>query len=166
MQSKFDFLEKKEVEGRGMEELKCFLRKSPTVLEIVDTSNIKDYWKMGVDLIIKYQKKENLIEVKVEQSSQTGNFYIETISNNTKRSQGWLYTTQSNYIYYYFLDTKELHVLHVEKFREWFNNNMNRFPAVSVKTHVGTGFYYSIGKLVNRDLVKSELDIKKLIVRV
>src|SRR5882724_1362383 len=57
-------------------------------------------------------------EVKCEQQT-TGNLFLETLSNKETGREGWFYTSQSDYVIYYFLDTNLVHSFSLAKARAW-----------------------------------------------
>jgi hypothetical protein len=92
-----------------------------------------DLQRKGIDRIYKKQDKEIKVEYKADsQTAKTNNFFIETWSvENVKR--GWVYTTESDYIFYlaiglglYIVETIKLrnHISYVEFiYRKAYCNN-------------------------------------------
>lgn len=70
--------------------------------------------------------------------------------------------TEAKYIYYYFINIKELHRIPVHKTRKWFIENINKFKERETSTPVGKGEHYiTVGKLVPRkDAQKAIPEIK------
>lgn len=97
------------------------------------------------------------IEIKTDKYHKTGNYFFETISNNNSNSAGCFMYTEADFIFYYFIDIKELHILPMPEARDWFLANIDRFKEVNVRaTEAGTGFYHSVGRLININLMKDE----------
>lgn len=61
------------------------------------------------------------VEVKCEER-YTGNFFLETWSNATFdfSNPGWMYHLKSDYLAYYFRDTKQLYVVDFQSLWDWF----------------------------------------------
>ena len=66
-----------------------------------DISNIETTWKADIDLLAVKEDTARLIEVKYDNRIfDTGNMYIELITDKHRNRKGWIYTTASNYIMY------------------------------------------------------------------
>ena len=59
------------------------------------------------------------VEIKGEQSERSGNLFLETWSNRARFTRGWLYSLQTDLLFYGFLDTRHLYVVSFRKLREW-----------------------------------------------
>ena len=107
------------------------------------------------------------VEIKGDRYAHTGNFFIETVSNREKNTPGCFMYTEADFIYYYFVDTKELNVMPVEKSRNWFVKNMHKFEEKMLSTKVGdVGYYTSLGRLVPKKVMRNEVGIKHKILQV
>lgn len=58
------------------------------------------------------------IEVKCEQRF-TGNLFLETWSNRSRCTPGWLLTSRADWLWYYFLDTSQLYSIRLPALRAW-----------------------------------------------
>jgi len=99
------------------------------------------------------------IEIKVEESS-TGNLYLETWSNRAIfpfLSRGWLFKTDADWIFYYFLDTKILHIINLKKLKEWAlkGNRLYDFPEKLQKKNKQLNKTY--GVVVPVRILKNEM---------
>jgi hypothetical protein len=126
-----------------------------------------DYRTKDIDLLWHRQKdgheKMVPIEVKVDTYFQTGNYFLETISNVEKNTPGCFMYSQAEFFFYYFLE-KELHVLHLDTVRDWFKSEIDNFKPKRTSTPVGDGFYQTEGRLVNRDLLRKALPRQAVVV--
>ena len=59
------------------------------------------------------------VELKAERQNLHHNLYLESWSNLSRLTYGWMHTIKSDVLWYYFLDTKHLYVAHVAQLREW-----------------------------------------------
>jgi capsid portal protein len=62
------------------------------------------------------------LEMKAEESNKYGNLFLETWSNYPHKP-GWIVTTRAEYIWYCFLEQRELHQLVLEEVKGWFRKN-------------------------------------------
>ncbi|MCZ6675721.1 MAG: hypothetical protein O7E52_00570 [Candidatus Poribacteria bacterium] len=71
--------------------------------------------------------------------------------------------TQADYLFYYFVEVKELHILPMPQTRDWFSPRINEFKERTTSTPVGGGSYRTVGRLVPRTRVKNEVANVKII---
>ena len=55
------------------------------------------------------------IEIKGDRKHFTGNFFFETVSNLNKNTKGCMLYTESDYVFYYFIDTCDLYLIPTKK---------------------------------------------------
>jgi hypothetical protein len=58
------------------------------------------------------------VEIKGERK-HTGNLFIETWSNRSRFNRGWLDKLEADLLLYYFLDSKDLYAIRLQKFKAW-----------------------------------------------
>lgn len=58
-------------------------------------------------------------EIKAEETNKHGNFFLETWSNRSRFTVGWMYTLRADLLLYHFLEQDELHVIQFERLRKW-----------------------------------------------
>lgn len=58
------------------------------------------------------------IEAKIEQK-YTGNLFLETWSNRQRFTLGWMFNLNTDFLFYYFLDVRQLFILSFLKLRQW-----------------------------------------------
>jgi hypothetical protein len=56
--------------------------------------------------------------------------------------------TEADWLFYYFVNTRQLYRLPMPKTREWFHITMRRFRERSTTTPVGNSYYTTVGRLV------------------
>ena len=120
------------------------------------------FQKKDIDLLWIYKTKNKCvmktIEIKGDRYSKSGNFFLETISNDTKNTPGCFMYTEADYIFYLFIDSRELNLMPVEEARNWFIENKDRFREVKTATSIkGEKVYHTIGSLVNKELMRKEV---------
>ncbi len=170
MEIVYDMAGKSHIGSKGVKDIIVYLKSLSETFNVINVENIAGFREKDIDLIWNrktgYKTIPVKIEVKTDKYHNTGNYFFETISNNNKNTLGCFMYTEADFIYYYFIDTKELHILPMPETRNWFLSNINRFKEVNVKsTEAGTGFYHSVGRLININLMRNEfknIEIVKL----
>ena len=59
------------------------------------------------------------IDFKIEEGDYYGNFYLEEWSNLSRFTPGWMFTSRTDLIWYYFLDSHTLYSISLERLRRW-----------------------------------------------
>lgn len=59
------------------------------------------------------------IEIKAEMSNKHGNLFLETWSNRSRFTLGWMFTLNADLLLYHFLEENELYVINFERLRKW-----------------------------------------------
>lgn len=156
---------------RASKEITTFLEHLPYSISVMNVEDDRAYQKRDIDLLWKYEKNgrivEKRIEVKGDTYHKTGNIFVEVISNVTKKTPGCFMYTEADYIFYYFIDSKELNIIKMDDFRRWWEISESRFRPVYLKTRVRKDeeiYYYTMGKLVKKEILLNELNMKQLII--
>lgn len=163
--------EQLKVGDKAITEIITFLKKKEFTRQVISVEDDRKYQKKDIDLIwdltLNKKNKRLYIEVKGDTYWKSGNMFIETISNMSKNTPGCFLYTEADYIFYYFIETKELTMLPMKKFKEWFMANEERFQAKYLRTQYGnsTEYYRSKGVLVPKITLWNELNLKPIIVK-
>jgi hypothetical protein len=147
----------------GTSEIEKYLRKLPETIRVINVESDEKYREQDIDIIwIRSEGSdihETFIEVKTDYQEKTGNYFLETISNDNKNTLGCFLYTEANYVYYYFINIKELHILPMPSSKEWFLNHMDEFREMATSTSSnGTILYRTIGRLVPKNVMQKELE--------
>lgn len=144
-----------DVANKAAEKIEQFLRKHSSTIEVENVEAIDKFRKLDIDLLWKYKKDENIllkkVEIKGDRYYHTGNYFFETISNESKQTPGCFLYTAADYVFYYFVDVHELHILPVKQVRRWFMQRINTFRETRTSTPVGNEMYVTVGRLVPRE---------------
>lgn len=97
------------------------------------------------------------IEVKGDTYHRTGNFFFETISNESKGTPGCFMYTKAKWLFYYFVEAGLLYCLPMGTVRPWFCHHMERFEERKTSTPVGSEMYVTVGRLVPIQTVLEEV---------
>jgi hypothetical protein len=141
------------VEGLGVAnqasaDIEAWLRRKPETINVLNVEHDPDYQRRDIDLIWVTQTSEILVEVKGDRWDKTRNFFFETHSNQEKNTPGCFLYTEADWLFYYFVHTRQLYRLPMPKTREWFKITMGRFRERSTTTSVGNSHYTTVGRLV------------------
>lgn len=152
----------------GTKHIVSYLTKRADTKKIVNVEADAEYRKKDIDLLwhrtVNGAEKIYSVEVKVDNYFRTGNYFLETISNVEKGTPGCFLYSEAHYLFYYFLGI-ELHIMQLAQVRSWFEPQMNMFVAKRTSTPVGNSFYQTEGRLVNRELLQSEVPKSVVIVK-
>jgi hypothetical protein len=128
---------------------------------ITNVEDDPDYRKIDIDEIFSKDSNRFTVEIKVDTYDKTGNYFFELVSNTNTWSDGCFKYTEADYIYYYFINSNELHILPTKKVREWFNKNMTRYSEgrCATKNSSGVLLYESLGRKVKIKDVVDEIGV-------
>ena len=151
--------ETSDIASAASSDIEKFLLNHPSTLSVKNVENVTEYQHLDIDLIWKYKKDttihEKTIEITADRYHKTGNYFFETISNEKKGTPGCFIYSTADYLFYYFIDEKELHIMPLKKARKWFTDRIDRFKERKTSTPVGSDKYYiTVGRLVPRNIFK------------
>lgn len=162
----YTFESASKVAERAEKEIVSYLRSLPRTIGVLNVEKDKHYQSKDIDILYVWRNSEqsflHSIEIKGDRYSNSGNYFIETVSNETLGTLGCFLYTEADYLFYYFVDSGELSIMEVKPVRKWFLENIERFPERVVKTPVGSGGYKSKGRLVPRDVMAKETAVKTI----
>jgi len=146
-----------------------YLKSLSCHVEIINVENNPEYQDKDIDLIWKYENSEKrlckcAIEVKTD-SYTTGNFWLETVSNDAKNTQGCFLKSSADYFFYYFEKIDILYIIPLKSAKEWLRLNLNRFRESRTSTKdkkTGTHLYHTIGRIVPIEILRKELKISEI----
>jgi hypothetical protein len=150
-------------------DLEIYLRNKPETIEVLNVEDDPTCRAQDIDLIWMVRRPDGsqtvtTIEIKGDRYYHTGNYFLETISNEAKNTPGCFLYTAADYVFYYFVEEKELHVLPMPATRDWFLQHLQAFREKKTSTPVGRAdFYVTVGRLVPRSLLRKEVTGVKII---
>ncbi|MED4841553.1 hypothetical protein P9695_14870 [Weizmannia sp. CD-2023] len=129
--------------------------------KVENVEDMPEYQKKDIDLIAHTSAGTMTIEVKGDRYFKTGNYFIETVSNRNKETLGCILYSEADFLFYYFVEPKELHIIDMKKLQHWFKKNSHRFQERYVRTKGSDGkiIYSSEGKLVPRIILAKEVGV-------
>ncbi|MBD2505150.1 hypothetical protein H6G83_31870 [Anabaena azotica FACHB-119] len=146
-----------EVAKLAATDIEAWLRSQKETVSVTNVEDDPDYQCRDIDLIWTSHQGEVLIEIKGDRWNKTRNFFFETYSNLEKGTPGCFLYTEADWLFYYFVNTRQLYRLPMPKTREWFKITMRRFRERSTTTPVGTSYYTTVGRLVPITTVMMEV---------
>ncbi len=157
-----------EVTNKATIEITNYLQSLPSVERVENVEEYRAYQVKDIDLLFKTKLKNGKtqvksIEIKADRWHKTGNYFFETISNYEKKTLGCFMYTEADYLFYYFVEPRELHILPMPQTRDWFIENQKRFEIKVVNTAVNGQSYSSQGKVVPRHIVQREVPNVKIV---
>lgn len=151
------------------DEIEEFLYSLPNTVEVVNVEDDINYQKKDIDLLWRFRSKKTKkvvtksIEIKGDTYYKTGNYFFETVSNTNKGTPGCFLYTESDWVFYYFVEQKELHILPTHETRDWFIGKQGEFKDAFTSTSSnGRVLYSTKGKKVPRSKVSREVNVHKL----
>jgi len=112
-------------------------------IELEDVSNEEEYQQMDIDFILVDKNKKYALEFKTD-TYDSGNMFYEEYSAIETRSAGCFHKTKANVILYYFIKTDTLYTIYnVDAFRDWYEENINRFRHHKIKNRLGKDKIYN-----------------------
>jgi hypothetical protein len=165
----YDFNKVNKIAENASEEIETFLLSLPDTVKVVNVEKDRNYQSLDIDLLwyVRSRKTGKIIkktvEIKGDRYYHTGNYFFETVSNTTKNTPGCFLITEADFVFYYFVDQKELHILPTEETRKWFLDNLHRFKEAKTSTSSSKGLLYtSLGRKVPRHIVRKHCGITVL----
>ncbi|WP_242054399.1 histidine phosphatase family protein [Nostoc sp. FACHB-888] len=116
-----------QVANQAATDIEAWLWSKSETRSVINVENDPDYQRRDIDLIWTTHSSEILIEIKGDRWNKTRNLFFETHSNLEKGTPGCFLYTEADWLFYYFVNTRQLYRLPMPKTREWFHITMKRF---------------------------------------
>lgn len=159
--SSYEMSETDTVGKKGVEIIEKYLKTLPETIDVINVEDNHEYRKKDIDIIwkrnVEEQVIETTIEVKTDRYTHTGNYFLETVSNESKGTIGCFLYTEADFVYYYFSGLNELHIMPMPESRDWFIRNMEQFNERKTSTPIGNDKYITVGRLVSRSKMLNEV---------
>lgn len=153
------------IASKAATEIDTFLRSRKNIFDVINIEKDKQFQRKGIDLLCFICKSKTLktksIEIKADTHTYTNRYFIEVIGNDSKGTPGGMLYTIADYIFYYFINAKELHVIERIPLQKWICNNgknlnYREVPTVDENNNV---LYNTIGTYVSREVFKDTVPI-------
>ncbi len=142
------------VAKQAARDIEAWLLAKPEAIEVINVEDSSDYREKDIDLIYKYRNKAGAelttsIEIKGDRWHRTGNYFLETTSNDQKKTPGCFIYSEADWLFYYFVEIRQLHIIPMLEARKWFTDNINDFKEKKTMTPLANGSHYNtVGRLV------------------
>ncbi|XTR39316.1 hypothetical protein ACQQ2T_15520 (plasmid) [Paraclostridium tenue] len=153
------------IASKASSEIYTFLKNRKNVIDVINIERNRNFQCNGVDLLC-FKKELNTIktqsiEIKADTHSNTNKYFLEVVGNDSTGVPGGIIYTIADYIFYYFIGIKELHVIERIYLQQWIYNNGNNLNYIDVPTvDKNNNFLYNTtGALVSRELLKNTIPI-------
>lgn len=112
-----------------------YLKRVPQTISVKHVSSDPVYQHQNINILWQYRSgsgevKTHSIDVTANRTS-TNRVYLETISNNQQGKLGKFYTSPADFVFYVYPTENSLLIMRLEKVREWFKNNQERYRTFS-----------------------------------
>ena len=113
------------IEEQGFQDLLPFFRAYAYHGQIVKVAKgqlAKKLQEEVGDILLNSQKDQALIsfELKIEQTNRYGNLFLETWSNKSRQTPGWMCNgLMATWLGYFFIQQQELYVVQLAHLRQW-----------------------------------------------
>lgn len=167
MTLKYSMDEANNVAKKASSEIEAYLQTLSNTVDVINVENDEAYRRKDIDLLWVHKENDSKritsIEIKGDRWYKTGNYFLETISNKSKGTPGCFMYTEADFIYYYFVTERELHILPMPETKNWFIKNINRFVQKETSTPVNGQYYITVGRLVPRRMLQNEVSGAKIV---
>jgi hypothetical protein len=123
------------IEAAGMRDLLPFIGERSLNGQFVLTEKgrlSEELQKRFGDVFLNRRDNGHIVAVEVKSEEVfTGNFFLETWSNKSRLTPGWMITNDSDFLFYYFLNLRSLHVIPFDKLKKWFFGDNGRTGSES-----------------------------------
>src|SRR5512139_2731309 len=156
------------VAKQAASDVEAWLRNKPETIDVINVEDDPYYREKDIDLIYKYRNKDDVevattIEIKGDRWHRTGNYFLETVSNDQKNTPGCFMYSEADYFFYYFVEIRELHIIPMLPAREWFTVNIESFTEKKTMTPLPNGEHYNtVGRLVPRNSLQVAVPLVKV----
>ena len=168
MVKSYTFDEKNDFSKKGIKVVSCYLRSLKKTVNVKNVEDEPKYQKNDIDLVWVYRKNNSVVSVSIEVKTDrytTGNFWLETISNEKLGTIGCFIKSKAKILFYYFTEWDDMYVLPLKRTREWFLKNIDKFKESKTTTKDLEGNYKhtTVGRLVPIKVLMKEVSGIKLI---
>lgn len=153
MVKSYTFDDKNKFSKEGISVVCTYLSSLKKTIQIKNVEDVKGYQINDIDLVWVYKKdkKDLMISVEVKTDKYTtGNFWFETVSNESLGTPGCFLKSKAKYLFYYFTQWDSIYIIPLKPAKLWFLENMKRFKESKTTTKDKDGNYVhtTVGRIV------------------
>jgi len=156
------------VEDQALSDLLPFLEQKSFSGRFVLTSKgrlSKFLQKEVGDVVLNTSLKEVVsIEIKSEQENKYGNVFLETWSNRHRFTLGWMYTLNADFLFYYFVNDKQLLICNFQSLKKWafIESKIYKYNEKLQSKYIQLNDTW--GRCVPIKTLKNELNFKEFVI--
>lgn len=153
-----DFNDCKAFGKKGEADIQQWLINLDGISDVIDHREDPHYQQLDIDFTVIIDSGQNVtVEVKSDRNYETNNAFLEIVSNEKYNAPGCMIKTKSDFVFYYFPDTRQLFVYPTNALQYWIYNNKNKYKLrrTSVK---GNKDSYSLGITPSLETLLTEVE--------
>ncbi len=168
MVKSYTFIEKNDFSKKGINVVSAYLSLIKKTISVKNVEDNPNYQKNDIDLVWVYKKEDKQLMISIEVKTDkytTGNFWLETLSNEELGIPGWFVKSKAKYLFYYFTKWDSMYIMPLGITKEWFLANIKRFKESKTTTKDERGNYKhtTVGRIVPINIMMKEVSGIKLI---
>lgn len=150
-----------DVARQAVEDVAQWLSMRPETEEVRRVYDDPEFQQKSIDLVWVREKFDELVEVLIDVQGDryldTSKYFFETVSDDEAGIPGTLVRSEADYLYYYFTRRLELHIMPMQRTREWFVAHQQEMEQRQRKMPSAGGQCTSIGCIVPQGRIISEI---------
>ena len=149
------FITDNNVGHKGESIIYDYLINHPSTFNVINVSDDVWFQQFDIDFLqVTTDYDVNKIEVKTDRmADKTGNMVYEVYSDRRNYTKGCFEKTESDYIFYYLINTNILYIFDTQKLREWVLEHQHNLKLVNMGD-------YALGYIIPLNDLK-EISIKE-----
>lgn len=155
IEPKIDIVESQEstIFKQATNDVLNWLKILPQTLDLQIVEKRPEYQAQKIDLLLTTNKGTFKIKIKSDSCNTTENFFFET------HPSGAFMSTQADWLFYYFVNSRSLYLLPLPETRNWLKDNLNQFLSKIIENEN----YKTIGKSVKVNTVMEKINEARMI---
>ena len=155
------------VEDRALNDLMPFLEQKSFNGRFVLTSKgrLSKFLQKEIGDVVLNTSLKNVasVEIKSEQENKYGNLFLETWSNRQRFTVGWMYTLNADFLFYYFIENRQLFICNFQALKKWAFIDSNIYKYTEKPQSKYTQLNDTWGRCVPINILKNEVCFKEYI---
>lgn len=126
--------------------------------KVIDVSKDEVFFDDDIDFIVEHNGREISVEVKWDKYiPRYRTMFVEIKDNEQKGTQGWIYKSRAEYLFYADVINRKIFVMKMDAVREYIKKH-----KCPMKRTYKDGYKTSLGYIVSVDEMKKEYTVKEL----
>lgn len=168
MVNAYSFDEKNSFSKKGIVIVSDYLKTMKKTVKVINVEDDPKSQSEDIDIIWVRKNQDIEVQIPIEVKTDnytTGNFWLETFSNEKAGTPGCFVKSKAKYLFYYFPKWNKMYIIPLKKAQQWFAKNKDRFPESKTTTKDKAGAYThtTVGKKVPIEVMTREVDGIKVV---